>query len=108
MPRIREAIVQAVGGWGFHVGFTEEQAFKTLNARAGDVIVLNKANEKIEIGFDGVVAHRMNAAPAYASVKDGLTTEDLDLKDLRAVLNRMIEARVWDVEHESDSLKDDD
>jgi hypothetical protein len=71
---------KAVGGWGYQLDVSEEQARQILDARNGEVIYLDGSDEKISIPTDDDYIGHERKTP------EGMTWEDLDAEDFRKTL----------------------
>lgn len=88
MSLIVQVIVKATGGWGFHFGVTETQAYQILNARVGETVILNEPEERLRISDANTAQHFMHE-------KGGATSEDLVRQSILDKIHELINEGAW-------------
>ncbi|WP_157221986.1 hypothetical protein [Chromobacterium haemolyticum] len=86
---IIQVVARATGGWLFHFGITESQAYQIINTKAGSIVSLNGPNEQIKRSDSETFCH-------FVRLHDGSTTEDLVASDVIEKINDLINSRAWD------------
>jgi hypothetical protein len=88
MKKIVQVIVAATGGWTYHFGVTEEQAYGILNARPGQQIRLNEPNEILTVSDTQTIYH-------FKQVNDGGSGEELVRSSVLRKLQDLTAERAW-------------
>jgi ribosomal protein S6E (S10) len=88
---IIQVFTQATGGWKFHFGVTENQAYQIINARIGDVVLLSEPGEQIR-RFDNKTFTNSKITGG------GGTNEDLVAADVIAKVQDLIDENAWSPE----------